>query len=87
MQWLDSYKTPDSLHLHHNTKNALFLQTKDPTISKMDISFCPFFQSEPISFSDFCRRFVGCMRFPLWMGSMNGYAGFIGPPRLPWPSS
>jgi hypothetical protein len=56
MQWLDSYKTPDSLHLHHNTKNAPFLQTKGPTISKMDIYFCPFFQSEPISFSEFYRR-------------------------------
>jgi hypothetical protein len=42
-----------SLHLHHNAKNALFLQRKGPTISKMDIYFCPFFRSEPISFSDF----------------------------------
>ena len=56
MQWLDSYKTPDSLHLHHNTKNAPFLQTKGPTISKMDIYFCPFFWSEPISFSDLRER-------------------------------
>ncbi len=42
-----------SLHLHHNAKNVGFSQTKDPIFSKMDIYFCPFFRSEPISFSDF----------------------------------
>ena len=53
-----------SLHLHHNAKNVGFSQTKGPTISKMDIYFCPFFRSEPISFSDFYNN-VGHKEFPL----------------------
>jgi hypothetical protein len=56
MQPMFSPKKHKTLHLHHKTKIALFLQRKGPTISKMDIYFCPFFWSEPISFSDFYRR-------------------------------
>ena len=63
MQPMFSPKKHKTLHLHHKTKIALFLQRKGPTISKMDIYFCPFFQSESISFSEFYNG-VGNTKFP-----------------------
>ena len=43
----------DSLHLHQKRKNAFFSTKKSSHFSKMDIYFCPFFESASISFSDF----------------------------------
>jgi hypothetical protein len=39
--------------LHQKPKIAFFLQRKVPTFQKWTFYFCPFFQSAPISFSDF----------------------------------